>query len=454
MVEHNVAVHVRLYRGVAVTLLLCVQDVEQAGGADGGFAELPQEPAQVPGRPDQHGIIGGKGQEFPLGEGAPFHKEHACHDDDQHLESGHKISQAPVDAHDLSKLYPKVGKILVFLIKAVDFELFPPESAHNPYTGEVFLHQRGEFALSFVRHTEAAAGDHIKPQGDADDNGQKRRDKQREFHVHGEHQRQGNRNQQHGADAFHQLVAHKVTHQIHILGTALDDIAGLMGIVPGVGQMLDMVEQGVADSCHRTLAGTGQVHAGSIVRQPGKSGEKEGDGRADHNVGAQHFPAANSVDPGGHKAWQVKGIVVNHRIHGYADHLRGHVVGDDRHYHHQHGDQEFGAEPLCKGIEPQDIGLLLGLFVFHIIPLTHRHAGLFRRRTCRLQARFPFPKKRENEKEGSGGLSPRKRPPSPFHNCLAGLLKTSAGTPNQTRRLLDAALYGVRSRLHAYFLEE
>jgi hypothetical protein len=71
-----------------------------------------------------------------------------------------------------------------------------------------------------------------------------------------------------------------------------------------------------------------------------------------------------------------------------------------------------------------------------------------------LQARFPFPKKRENEKEGSGGLSPRKRPPSPFHNCLAGLLKTSAGTPNQTRRLLDAALYGVRSRLHAYFLEE
>ena len=355
VVEHNVPVHGRLLGIRAVFLLFGVQDVEQPGGADGGLAQFRQQPPQVPGGPHQHGVVGGKGQKLPFCQGAPLHKEHPGHNDDQHLEPGEKVPQAPVEAHHFAQAHPQVGEFFIFFVKAVDLIALPAKGPHHPHAGEVFLHQGGEAALAFVGGLELLPGDDVKDQGGGHDHRHKAAHDQGELHVHGEHQRQGHQDQQHGAHHLHQLVADKVAHQVHVLGAALDDVAGLVGVVPGVGQALDVVEQGVPHPGHRALAGPGQVHPGGIVGKPGNGRKGQGHQSAERDVLPQGFAAAHGVDPIYQEPGQVKGVVVDHRIHGDPDHLGGHVVCHHRQDHHQKRQDEFSPEPFGKGEKSQDV---------------------------------------------------------------------------------------------------
>ena len=69
----------------------------------------------------------------------------------------------------------------------------------------------------------------------------------------------------------------------------------------------------------------------------------------------QGFAAAHGVDPIYQEPGQVKGVVVDHRIHGDPDHLGGHVVCHHRQDHHQKRQDEFSPEPFGKGEKSQDV---------------------------------------------------------------------------------------------------
>ena len=153
---------------------------------------------------------------------------------------------------------------------------------------------------------------------------------------------------------------------VRVLGAALDDVAGLVGVVPGVGQVLDVVEQGVPHPSHRALAGPGQVHAGGVVGQARQRREGQGGPGADDDVAAQHVPAADGFDPPHQEPGEVEGGVVDDGVHRDPDDLGGHVVCHHRHHHHEKRQDELQPEPLGVGEKPQDIGLFR--LLFHGVP--------------------------------------------------------------------------------------
>ncbi len=136
--------------------------------------------------------------------------------------------------------------------------------------------------------------------------------------------------------------------------------------MPGVGQALDVVEQGVPHPGHRALAGPGQVHPGGIIGKPGNGRKGHGHQSAERDVLPQGFAAAHGVDPIYQEPGQVKGVVVDHRIHGDPDHLGGHVVCHHRQDHHQKRQDEFSPEPFGKGKNRR-------MFIFGIccLPIIH-----------------------------------------------------------------------------------
>ena len=354
LVEDDVPVHGRLLGILAVFLLLGVQDLKQTGGADRGFAQLSQQPSQVPRGPPQHGGIGGEGQEFSRGQFAPLHKEHASHNDHQHLEAGQEVAQAPVEAHNLAQPDPVVGELFIFFVKAVDFIAFPAEGPHHSDAGEVLLDEGGEPSLALVGGLELFAGDDKEDQVGNDQHRHKAEHQQGKLYIEGEHHHQGYHNEQHGAHHFHQLVADKVADELHVLGATLDDVTGGMSVVPGVGQPLDVGKQRVADPGDGALAGPSQAHAGGIIGEAGDHGKDQGHQSAQHNVLTQCLPAADGVDPIHQKGRQVKGRVVDDGVHGDADDLWCHVVCHHSHNHHDNRQQKFSTESLGEGEKPQD----------------------------------------------------------------------------------------------------
>ena len=66
--------------------------------------------------PDEHGVVGDEGQKLAGGKLAPYGESNTEGNDDDHLREGDKVSETPVEAHDVAKVYPVVGKLLILCL--------------------------------------------------------------------------------------------------------------------------------------------------------------------------------------------------------------------------------------------------------------------------------------------------------------------------------------------------
>ena len=77
-------------------------------------------------------------------------------DNDQNLQRGDKIANAPIRPQQLAELDPKSGKAVILFVKVFYFVSLAPKRPHHANTGEIFLDRCGKRTLGFVCRKEPA----------------------------------------------------------------------------------------------------------------------------------------------------------------------------------------------------------------------------------------------------------------------------------------------------------
>src|SRR5699024_9099777 len=121
---------------------------------------------------------------------------------------------------------------------------------------------------------------------------------ERKGYVHGKHDNQRCNNQKNGANQFQQLVNEEIPDDIYITGTALDDVAGLVGAVPLIGELLDMSEKTVPQTEQNPFTPLGDAHAGKIVEQSRQKRKEKSERRTEQQVLPQCVASAQRFHPG------------------------------------------------------------------------------------------------------------------------------------------------------------
>ena len=296
--EDNVPIHGRGLGIGGVFFRLCSQNFQQTAHGNPGLAQLAENSSKVTDGPHQHGIIGHKCQKLAVGQIARSGLKTAGHHNDHDLKTGKEITDAPVQPQQMAQPYPHIGELVVFLFKPVDFKPFPAKRTHHPHASEILLRNGGQFTLCFIGFLKPMANPIEKQCRVQNHHRHKGQGNERKGDVHGKHDNQRCNNQKNGANQFQQLVNEEIPDDIYITGTALDDVAGLVGAVPLIGELLDMSEKTVPQTEQNPFTPLGDAHAGKIVEQSRQKRKEKSERRTEQQVLPQCVASAQRFHPG------------------------------------------------------------------------------------------------------------------------------------------------------------
>ncbi len=366
MAERDVAVHRGFQGARRVFFLLRGENLCHALGGDAGLAHLGQHAPQAADGPRQSRVVEHEGQKFAERD-APAHGFGDARDGHREdLQADNQVAGPPVQAQQGAQANPEARKALVQSVEPADFKALAPEGPHHPHAGQVFLHVGGKLPLRLVRRAEPPGDFEVKHARIRPDGRQKRAGDQRDFPVHRKHGAQRDRHQEDDAEHLQQLRADKLADDFHVGSAALDDFARLVPAVPGKRQLLDVLEQPVAERFDKRLRPAGNPHLPQIAAQARQGGRQQGGARRQQQRargvgedGCQQLP-----QPAG------KGSAGEHRIDRNPDDLgKGRAQdGVEQRKDHRSGKKATGAPqqgPDQGGCRP-----LLTLFFHRIHPAT------------------------------------------------------------------------------------
>ena len=192
----------------------------------------------------------------------------AQHHDGRHLQPRDQISHAPVKPGQGPQPDPQAGKRFILLPEPVHLELLPPEGAHHPHAGGIFLHHGGQRALRLVRIGEPPRNQPVEHRRIQHHHRHEKQHHKRQLPVHGRHRRKGDSHQKRRPEYFQKLRHHKVPNHLYIRRATLDDVAGLIPVVPAHGKPLYMGKQRVPQVFGEILACPGGACAGDEHEDP------------------------------------------------------------------------------------------------------------------------------------------------------------------------------------------
>jgi hypothetical protein len=321
-VEHDVAPHVGTPAVGVLVLLGRIENFAQAIDGDAHLAHVAEDAPEAAQRPGDHGVVGDEHRELPEGEVPEHRLPRTQHHDQKHLQRRDEVAHAPVGAHHAAEPHPFFRKFVVLLVEVFRLERLAAERAHHAHAGQVLLHGGGEPALRLVGVAEALGDQGEEYAGIADDDRDKRDGDPRQLRAHREHPRDGGHHQHHRAEELQHLIGQKVAQHLDVGGAALDDVAGLDGDVPGVGQALDMAVELVPQAAQRALAAQCDSHAVEIGERARQHREHKRQGGEQRQMRPQRFAAARLRDGRAQKRGQVEGGVAQHAVHQHPDDLR------------------------------------------------------------------------------------------------------------------------------------
>ena len=321
VLEADVAVHIRIRGAGAILLGLGVDHVGQAVQGHAGLGHLREHTAQTADGEGQYGVVGDEGDVFAGGHLAPDDEHRAEDRHQKDLEAAEDVLDGEKLADNVAHMDPAAGVVFIDLLKVLPLPALAGEGAHHPHAGQVLLDDVGDLALLLVAAAEALVHLLAEDDGVGQDDGDGHGGDDGHFHVHGEHEVEGHGHQDQDAEHRRQLLGHEGAHAVHVGGAALDDVAGAVFHVPGVGQPGDVGEEGVPHVLHQDLGAPGVQHGGAeLGGHPHNAQTGDGQGRDPQvlpDVGKAAQTIHDVVDPEGEVRWLAAHGVVD----GAADDL-------------------------------------------------------------------------------------------------------------------------------------
>ena len=343
--------------GVGLVVLFGgIHDVLDTVDGNPCLAHFGDGAAQRTHGPDQHGIVGNEGNQLAGGHIAPDAHHGAQHDNEHDLDHAHTVTDGPEMAQRTAQFDPQIGHVLVFLVEALFFIQLPAEGANHPHAGQVFLRDGGKPAFAFVALGEALGNMAMEVGGIAHHDGDAGQRHHRQPPVHADHEAQTQHQQHRDPEQLHQLLGNEVADHIHVGGTALDDVAGLVFHMPRKGQTLDVGEQIVAHGAHESLGSLGGQRHVAVAEEGDHQCNGDHRQRDPPQVGAQGFHAAQPKPRRLQKGGHVQRQLSQHVVDGDTDQLRRQHVQKSNAHRTQHSGQ---IKPLAAPEKvPQQPGFL------------------------------------------------------------------------------------------------
>ena len=340
MVKHDVAVEVR---GQADGCLFFrrLHDVADAVQRDAGLAHLRNHPAEHAHRPGHHGAVRQKRDIRPCMHGSADAEHRAEDHRQQNLQPGKHVARTPESGQRLCKLHPKAGVVAVLLFKTVALVALTPEGPHHAHAGQVLLRQGREHALVLVAGQKSFADLFVEMQGIRDDDGHRQHGNQRQARVHAQHKHNRKRQQNQDTDEVRHLLCQEVLQRVDVRSAALNDIAGPVFHVPGIGQALNVGKEAVTHGLDQRLGGRRLADFIAVLGGRLYHGDRSNGKRENPDLLPQHCDAARPVNQAYGKGGQrfCRGAAQN-IIHRNTDDLRCQHIGQRRQRGSQHARKE------------------------------------------------------------------------------------------------------------------
>ena len=267
MVKDDVAVQIRLFVVRRRALRLGVQDLAQALGRDGRLREFRQRPPERAHGAGKRLRVADEREQLAERH-APVRREiRADADDAQHLKAAGRVAHAPEQAERVAHVDPLVGKRAVLFVKFVKLIALAPKRAHDAHARQVFLHLDRQLALGLVGDAEEPVDARMEKQRVADDDRDEQQADGGKRRVHGEHEHNGDGQQNGRPHDLDALRGNKVADDLNVRCAALDHVARLVLRMPGKRQILDVPEQRPAQRADEPLRPLGDGHARKVIHE-------------------------------------------------------------------------------------------------------------------------------------------------------------------------------------------
>ena len=341
--------HIGLMGAGGVLLHRRVHNVHQSVQGGPGLCHLRQHPPQPPDGEGQHAVVGDKGHVFSGGEVAPHRQHRAVHRHQQDLQAAQHVLHGEKPADDVAHVDPQGGVVAVGRLKFLPLLPLVGEGPHHPHAGEVFLHDVGHLALVLVALRKALVHLLAEQHRVSQYHRYGQRGRQGQGGVHGEHEVQRHGHQYGDAQHGGELLGHKGAHPVHVGGAALDDVAGAVFHVPGVGQMGNVVVEGVPHGLHQGLRAAGIEHGvAELGAHPHHSQRRHRHG-GDPQMAAEVAVAAKALHQLIHPRRELGRLAADGVVDGEAHHL-------GRHHVHQRGQRRAADAQGKQGLAaPQEL---------------------------------------------------------------------------------------------------